>query len=102
MQVRSVTWERGSCGSRAGAAERQKEEHMARRLSIASGAMVVLAAVFALLLAATVPALAHHKDGHNQGGGSETSESDTGESGSSASEDNDDNAHPSGKDRETN
>ena len=73
---------------------------MARRLSIASGIITALAAAFALLLALSVPALAHHKDGHD-GGPSKTE--DTSEATvSSESDDDDDNMHPSDKDRETN
>ena len=70
---------------------------MARRLSIASGIITALAAAFALLLALSVPALAHHKDGH-EGGPSKSEATDS----SGSETDDDDNMHPSGKDRETN
>jgi hypothetical protein len=99
---------------------------MSKRISIASGVLVVLAAVFALLLAVAAPALAHHKEGHEQGAASQ--EDSDGSKGNGAkdndgdadsdpntsyTEDDDtndgntpnnqpdegDNAHPSGKDR---
>src|SRR5688572_20203904 len=77
---------------------------MARRLSIASGIFTALAAVFALLLATSIPALAHHKDGHDNGKTESTDERSKSEATSTSEEpdDNDDNLHPSGKDRETN
>ncbi|MDQ3914902.1 MAG: hypothetical protein M3323_06155 [Actinomycetota bacterium] len=93
---------------------------MGRRVSATTAAMAVVVALFALLLA-TVPAAAHHKDEHLQGGnGSEASQdakdndgdADS-DSGTAYTEDDDtndgntpnnvpddgDNAHPSGKDR---
>ncbi len=99
---------------------------MSKRISIASGALVALAAIFALLLAVAVPASAHHKDDHSQGNAASQEDStDKGNSGkdndgdadadpsTSYTEDDDtndggtpnnvpddgDNAHPSGKDR---
>ena len=74
--------------------------------------VAVLILALAALLAFAMPALAHHKDDHEQGGGrvessSEESTSDEGDSSrvnensDDATDDNDDNAHPSGKDRET-
>ena len=95
---------------------------MNKRISIASAVLVAVAAVFALLLAAAVPALAHHKDEHLQGGGngaaaSQSDKDNDGDADSDSStaytEDTDtndgntpnnvpdegDNAHPSGKDR---
>jgi hypothetical protein len=106
----------------------QKEGNMSKRISIASGALVALAAVFALLLAVAVPALAHHKEDHSQGNAAsqeDSAENDKGNSGkdndgdadddpnTAYTEDDDtndggtpnnvpddgDNAHPSGKDR---
>ena len=87
---------------------------MARR----TGTLSIFAALFALVLALWAPAaLAHHKDGHTQGGGSTASGSDhdgdaDSDSNTAYTEDNDtnddaanneadegDNAHPSGKDR---
>ena len=73
---------------------------MERRLSIATGIVTVLAAVFALLLAVTVPAQAHHKTGHDKG--TALAQDEAGSSSASSTDDDDDNAHPSGKDRETN
>ena len=87
---------------------------MARR----TGTLSIFAALFALVLALWAPAaLAHHKDGHTQGGGSTAGGSDhdgdaDSDSNTAYTEDNDtnddaanneadegDNAHPSGKDR---
>ena len=72
---------------------------MVRRLTTI---VTVLTAMFALLLFVAVPALAHHRDEHTRGavaeGAQEGDEAETG----SATEDDDDNAHPSGNDRETN
>ncbi|HEX2296260.1 MAG TPA: hypothetical protein VHN37_13255 [Actinomycetota bacterium] len=100
---------------------------MGRRLS-AAVLMAVVGALFALLLA-TVPALAHHKDEHLQGGGNGAAASQEGNGKGDAAKDNDgdadsdsstshtedddtndgdtpnnvpddgDNAHPSGKDK---
>ncbi|MDQ3915282.1 MAG: MSCRAMM family adhesin SdrC [Actinomycetota bacterium] len=102
---------------------------MSKRISIASGALVVLAAVFALMLAGAVPASAHHKDQHSQGPASASEDEGKGSEASQDAKDNDgdadsdsgtaytedddtndgntpnnvpddgDNAHPSGKDR---
>lgn len=64
----------------------------------------LLAALFACALLAT-PALAHHKEGHDNGPPTVSSE-DKGSKGGGGpaheSGDSDDNKHPSGKDRETN
>lgn len=58
--------------------------------------MGFLAAMISVLLVIWAPlALAHHKDGHEQGGGGDATTSND------VPDDNDDNAHPSGKDRET-
>ncbi|MDQ3964386.1 MAG: hypothetical protein M3277_10815 [Actinomycetota bacterium] len=60
-----------------------------------TGSLIVLLAVIALLAFTVAPAFGHHKDGHENGGGSQASNHD----------DDDlegDNQHPSGKDRETN
>ena len=76
---------------------------MARRLTFATGAFMVLAAVFALLLATAIPAVAHHKGGHENGTARTSDErSKVGSDSTSTPDDNDDNFHPSGKDRETN
>jgi hypothetical protein len=74
---------------------------MARRLSFATGIITILAAVFALLLATSIPAAAHHKDGHDQGSSKTNDERDVTAT-STEPDDDDDNRHPSGKDRETN
>ncbi len=50
---------------------------MARKISIASAVLTVLAAAMALLLVAAMPAYAHHSDTHTQGGGSQKSTEDT-------------------------
>ena len=83
---------------------------MSKRASFVAVLILALAA----LLAWSMPALAHHKDDHEQGGrpaaeeeaDSSGSEDDgstkTNENSDDATDDNDDNAHPSGKDRETN
>ena len=79
--------------------------------------VAILVLALAALLAFSMPALAHHKDDHEQGGretaeeGSTSSSSEqeadsegstrTNEHSDDATDDNDDNAHPSGKDRET-
>ena len=69
----------------------------------------IVLAVVALLAFAISPALAHHKDGHDGGPpreqGAQNDESDTsaqGKDDDGIPDDNDDNRHPSGKDRETN
>ncbi len=96
---------------------------MGRRISAATAVLAVVAAVLTLLLA-TVPALAHHKDEHAQGGGNGAAASQDdkakdndgdadSDSGTAYTEDDDgndggtpnnvpdegDNAHPSGKDK---
>lgn len=63
--------------------------------------LVVLLAVLALLVFSVAPAGAHHKDGHENGGGKQSS-GDVSEDDDGIPDDNDDNMHPSGKDRETN
>ena len=63
-----------------------------------TGSLLVLLAVIALLAFTVAPAFAHHKDGHANGGGSESASQDD----DGIPDDNDDNQHPSGKDRETN
>jgi hypothetical protein len=95
---------------------------MTKRLSIATAVLTMLAALLALVLVAATPALAHHKDDHEQGGKpASSSTEDAGDKDGDAdsdpntayTEDNDtndgntpnnvsdegDNAHPSGKDR---
>ena len=71
---------------------------MTRRLNLALGVITAVAAIFALLLATSIPASAHHKDGHDKGAATK----DDGAGSTSTPDDNDDNRHPSGKDRETN
>src|SRR3712207_5830369 len=103
----------GSPGGRAG----DEERGMARRFT---GVFAVLAAVFALLLTFAVPAMAHHDDDHDGGKVSAQSDDSGDKDGDADSdrdtaytedndsdgvknnvEDDDDNAHPSGKDRST-
>ncbi len=77
---------------------------MSRRMSIATGILVVVAGVFALLLAASVPALAHHKDGHEQGPPAEETEEESADESSSASSSDEDegsssNGNGNGKDK---
>ncbi len=62
---------------------------MSKRISIASGALVVLAAVFALMLAGAVPASAHHKDQHSQGPASASEDEGKGSEASQDAKDND-------------
>jgi hypothetical protein len=95
---------------------------MGKRISIVSTLLAVVGALFALMLA-SVPAAAHQKDGHAQGGGNHASDEGSkgkdndgdadNDPGTSYTEDNDtnddgtpnnqpdegDNKHPSGKDR---
>ena len=83
-----------------------------------SGFLGVLVAIVALLAFQITPALAHHKEDHSQGGGKakQASGKDANETGGASDgaskgggsaddgipDDNHDNLHPSGKDRETN
>ena len=81
---------------------------MSKRASFVAVLILALAA----LLAWSMPAFAHHKDGHEQGGrpaaeeeadaSSTEDSSKTNENSDDATDDDDDNRHPSGKDRETN
>ena len=66
-----------------------------------TGFTTVLLAVLALLALQIAPAMAHHKDGHTNGGGDRGSETVT-EDDDGIPDDDTDNQHPSGKDRETN
>ncbi|MGH2806007.1 MAG: hypothetical protein ACRDKT_01905 [Actinomycetota bacterium] len=100
---------------------------MTKRFSIATAVLTLFAALLALVLVAATPALAHHKDDHEQGtaaqqdgsgnserdndGDADNTEGQTTEDNDAASadenntqtpnnvEDDGDNAHPSGKDR---
>ena len=88
---------------------------MVRRTAHAGLILTAMAAVMALVLALSVPALAHHKDGHDGGqkagasdhdgdadsdsGTSYTEDDDTNDGAKNNEADEGDNAHPSGKDR---
>ena len=75
---------------------------MNKRISMASGMLVIVAAVFALLLALAVPALAHHKEDHAQGtaasqdASSEDDGSDKGKGGDNAKDNDGDADNDSG------
>jgi len=76
----------------SGATNRRRT--MTKRYRLAG--LLALLAVVALLAFMMGPAMAHHKDGHEQGRGNDEA------SQQEIPDDDDDNAHPSGKDRETN
>ncbi len=86
-----------------------------RKLTLSVAVLTVISAIFALMVLTIVPAYAHHKDGHDNGGGkNESTEQTSDHDGDADSDPNtaqedshadepdatpSDNRHPSGKDR---
>ena len=86
-----------------------------RRLTLSVAVLTVVSAIFALMVLTIVPAYAHHKDGHDNGGGKNESTEQTSDHDGDADSDESttmedshadepdatpsDNQHPSGKDR---
>ena len=66
----------------------------------ARSSITLLLALIASLVLAVAPAWAHHKDGHDNGGGQSSGQGNEDDDG--IPDDNTDNQHPSGNDRETN
>jgi hypothetical protein len=97
---------------------RTKEREMPRKMSLATALLAAWAVVLAITLIVATPALAHHKEGHEQGSGHSESQAKDNDGDADSTEgqtteandgdaddqtdpnvDEDDNAHPSGKDR---